>query len=154
MITTQLNITEQLTTIYFTQEWWHHNKLPREEAMKYHSKLYNDGNITVYLKDEEVLGYLEVWRINFEQFGKLICHAPFSAYLQDIKSGNIAYVANTWIAPEHRGGVVYKYLRNSFFINNHSCDYFVGQAMRKRTQPIKVFKKSNLSSKLFNKGVM
>lgn len=149
----QIDIAEQLTNIYFREEWWQSHSMPYEEAIKYHTKLYNQGNIVVYQEDDKVIGYLEVWRINFEQFGKLVCHEHFSAYHEEINRGNIAYVANTWIQPDKRGGYVYKSLRNLFFRNNFMCNYYVGQALRKKTQPIKVFKKSDLSSKLFKTGV-
>lgn len=139
------NIIEQLTNIYYTQEWWQKNKLPFEEAVKYHARLFEKGRIIVYEEEGKVLGYVESWRINYEQFGRIICHNGFSAYLENVNDGNICYVANCWIHPEWRGGNVYKALRLKFFQQNHTCDYFVGEALRKKTQPVKVFKRTDIS---------
>jgi len=83
--------------------------MPYEEAVKYHMKLLDDGNIIYYEENGVLLGYVETWNITYEQFGKLICHAPFSAYLEDVKTGNIAYVANVWVRPDMRQSTSIKY---------------------------------------------
>jgi hypothetical protein len=108
--------------------------------------------IIIYQQEDMVLGYFEVWLINFEQFGRLVAHAPFNQIDEDIISGNLAYVANTWIHPDFRQGAVYKILRNRFFLKCCKCDFFVGSALRKKTQPIKVFTRLQLHSKLFVEG--
>lgn len=142
----------QLIDIYYQYEDWHRSKLPREEAYKYFDKLLKTGNIQVYEQEGRILGYVEVWRINYAQFGRIICHERFSAMDEDISSGNICYLANTWIHPDFRHTNVYKILKLMFFKSNFGCDYFVGSALRKKTQPIKVFKKADLVSKLFKEG--
>ena len=147
MIATQ-SIAEQLSEIYFKEEDWHPFKISYEDAIKYHTKLYNQGNIQIYEIGGTVLGYFEVWYINFEQFGRLVAHAPFNQMDEDVISGKLAYVANTWIHPEHRKGVVYKILRNRFFKMSNKCDYYCGTALRKKTQPIKVFQVNKLKGEL------
>ena len=148
----QTSVVEQLVDVYFKEETWHKNKLDHEEAIKYHTRMLDNGNIICYLEDDKLLGYVEFWRINYEQFGRLVCHAPFSGYLEDVTSGNIAYVANTWIHKDHRFTNVYKEMKKLFFKENSHCDYYVGEAIRKKTGLIKVFAKANLKSRLFKKG--
>ena len=143
------SIASQLTDIYYKYETWHPFKLSYEDALMYHTKLFNQGNIQVYERDGIVLGYFEVWFINFEQFGRLVCHVPFVSMDEDILSGKLAYVAKTWIHPDFRSGVIYKVLRNRFFNMCNHADYYCGSALRKKTQPIKVFKVKDLKSKLF-----
>ena len=140
-----MTIIEQLNDLYYTQETWTKKKISNEEITKYHQRLYDSGNIIVYRELGVILGYVEVWRINFEQFGRLVCHVPFSAYLENVKDGNIAYVANTWIDKNFRRSNVTKYLKDEFFKQNQHCDFFVGEALRKvSSQPIKVFKRKKL----------
>jgi ribosomal protein S18 acetylase RimI-like enzyme len=142
------DVISQLTDIYLSDaEWWHERKLTEEDAKRYFRKLFLQGNIVYYLSelDNELLGYVESWRINFEQFGRLVCHAPFSAYNENVTGGNIAYLANTWIKPEHRRTNVYRVLRLKFFTANYNCEYFVGRALRKKTQPIKVLTRSQIN---------
>ena len=135
-------VIDELIRIYYEEENWHKEKLSRTEAYKYYKKLLEEGRILVYEELGEVIGYVESWKINFEQFGRLVCHAPFCAYKEDINSGNISYVANTWIRKDRRRGNVYKALRLGYYRQNSNCEYYVGSALRKKTQPIKVFKKT------------
>ena len=145
----------QLTNIYLNKEWWvkEEDKLPISVANSYYDKLLNQGNILICEFKGQVLGYVEVWKINFEQFGRIVCHSKFCADGEDILNGNIGYVANVWIDEPYRRSWVTKDLILKFYKFTHDCEYFVGMATRKRTQPIKVFKKSELSSKLFKEGI-
>ena len=146
------SIVSQLVDIYFNEEWWHTTKMPPEQAFNYHQTMLDKGIIQICEQAGIVLGYIEVWKINFEQFGKLICHAPFKAIDEDVISGNIAYLANTFIKKEYRKSYVKKVLKLKFFSYTHNCQYYVGNALRKSTQPVKVFCKDNLQSKLFLEG--
>ena len=146
MIATQ-PIVEQLIDIYLSEEWWHEKKLDRTEADKYFSRLLSTGNIITYSLNGELLGYVEVHRLTFEQWGRIVCHAQFSAYLEDVQHGPVAYVANTYIKPEYRRTNVYKILRLGFFKFTYNCEYFVGHALRKKTQPIKVLRRDKALKK-------
>jgi hypothetical protein len=59
MITTTQTIAEQLTEIYFKEEWWHTTKMSYEEAIKYHQEHLDNGDIVCYIDNYEVLGYYE-----------------------------------------------------------------------------------------------
>jgi len=142
-------IVEQLTEIYFQYENWHEYKLPIEQVLKYHQTMIDKGAIVVYQQDSIVLGYFEAWLINFEQFGRLVAHAPFNQLLENTTDGNLAYVANVWIHPDFRKGAVYKVLRNRFFVKCNHCEYYCGSRLTKLTQPVKVFKVSELVNKLY-----
>jgi len=150
-----MTITDQLTDIYLNKEWWvrEEDKLPIKIAKNYYDKLLKDGNILTCEFDGQILGYVEAWKINFEQFGRIVCHADFCADGEDILNGNIAYVANVWIDKPYRRSWVTKDLILKFYKFTHNCDYYVGLATRKKTQPVKVFKKSELTSKLFREGL-
>ena len=139
------NLVQQLNWIYYTYEHWHKKNLDEADITAYHSKLLDSGNIiTVSESSGELLGYCEFWRINYEQFGRIICGEPFSAIHEDVWAGHIAYVGNTFILPEHRRGQVYKMLRDRFFELNQDCTHFVGHARRKKSEPVKVFKRSQI----------
>lgn len=147
-------IPEQLVDIYLHKEWWvkEEDKLSFEVALRYYTKLYNQGNILTCEIGDEIVGYLEFWKINFEQFGRIICHASFCGDGEDIQNGNIGYVANVWIDEKHRNSWVTKFLKIKFYENTHMCEYYCGMATRKKTQPVKVFRKDSLKSKLFTEG--
>jgi hypothetical protein len=147
-----LSLVSQLTEVYLTKEYWHENKLSKEEADKYHERLLSNGNIITVQDGDILLGYGEFWRITFEQFGRLICHEPFSAFIEDVVSGHICYLANVWVHEDYRTKGVLKQMRNRFFEVNKDCTHFCGEALRKKTQPVKVFKLSNIHLKGDNHG--
>lgn len=138
-------LANQLVDIYFRKdENYHKELLPRDEAIRYHEKLISQGSIITASEGTTLLGFVEVWRITFEQFGRIICGEPFSAFNENILNGYIAYVGDTYIRPEYRDGRVAKRLRNRFFEMNEDCTYFAGNARRKRGGLIKVFKRSEI----------
>ena len=150
---TIMDIINQLVNIYFKYEHWQKNKMPYDIAYAYHKKLYELGNMQIYEEKGKVLGYVEFWLINFEQFGRIICHETFYADGENVIRGNIAFVANVWVDPQYRNSYIIKELKLKFFKNTFHCDYFVGEAIRKTSsQPIKVFRKSDLSNNLFLSG--
>jgi len=149
-----MDIINQLTDIYINYENWHEHKLSEEEARKYFQRLIEKGNIISYTDNGSVVGYVEFWRINYEQWGRIVCGETFSAYTEDIVNGNIAYVANAWIHPDYRRTKIFRMGKMEFFKRNFKCDYFVGEARRKKCGLIKVFKKAELSSKIFKNGTI
>jgi len=142
-----LSVIDQLIEVYKNEEWWIKDKIEDSEIRKYYEKLIDQGNILIYEVEGELLGYIEFWRINFEQFGRIICNDEFSAYIEDINSGNIGYVANVWIKKSHRRSGIMKLLALGFCRKNILCDYFVGRARRKKCEPVKVFNRMDFMNK-------
>lgn len=131
---------DKLIRVYLEEEHWHGNKLSEADAARYFETLIAKDRLIVHLEEGNIAGYVEWWRINFEQFGRLICHEPFFIELEDIETGPICYVANIWIDPKWRRSHVLGCLKEGFFRENESAKFFVGEALRKKTQPVKVFK--------------
>ena len=135
------SIPEQLTYIYLQHEDWHERKLDYGQAILYHDTLINSGNIIVIRDGEKVIGYAEFWRLTFEQFGRVICGEPFSAMQEDVQTGQIAYLANVFVYTEYRKGKAIKMMRERFYDINRLCTHFCGEARRKKSAPVKVFKR-------------
>lgn len=138
---------DDLIRIYLNEELWHKTKLSKEAARRYFETIIKKGRIISYTDKGSVVGYCESWRINYEQFGRIICCESFYPMEEDIENGNIAYLANTFIYPDYRQGKVYVTLRNRFMEQNKECDYFVGEARRKKVGLIKVFKREEIFKK-------
>ena len=141
-----MSLAEQLTNIYLREENWHDTKLSKEDAINYHERIIFSGNCITVEDGDFLVGYCEFWRINYEQFGRIICGERFSALTENITNGYIAYVANTFIRVDYRNGKVYKMLRDRFFEANRDCQYFVGEARRKKAGFIKVFNRKDVQS--------
>ena len=111
MIQIMIPIVEQIADVYSSGgEWTHDKLLPFSRAIRYFSTMIKKGNILTYAEGGKLLGYGEFWRINFEQLGRLVCHASFIATEENTTSGNIAYLAGVWIDPQHRHKNVLKIL--------------------------------------------
>lgn len=145
-------IPEQLTFIYLNLENWHKKKLPEAQANAYHERLLMQGNIITYVNDGILLGYIETWRINTEQLGRIIIGEPIATDTEDILTGPIAYINNMFILADHRNGKVFDLLASMFLAKNHDATHFVACRQGKHQTPVQVYSKSDLI-KLYTKGV-
>jgi hypothetical protein len=141
---THEELAQQITEVYLEAETWHKTKLSKEESIAYHTKLLDLGNIITVCYGNILCGYVEFWRVSFEQFGRIICDEPFSAYTENVQNGQVAYLANTYIKPEYRGVNTIKVMRNRFYEANKFCTHFVGEARRKKSAPVKVYKREDI----------
>ena len=133
-----MRLAEQLTFIYQNLENWHKSKLSEADANMYHERLLMNGNIITIIEDDVVVGYMEVWRINAEQLGRLMCGENISVFEENITNGNIAYVSNGYIIGGHRFSSVANKLQNIFKEKFKECK-FIARERRKNNQPFKVY---------------
>ena len=145
-------IIEQLTKIYHNCEFWHKHKLTKEQSDKYHERLLIQGNILTYIVNGELLGYLEFWRLNFEQFGRVVCNLPIMTDVEDLLNGPIAYISNMYITPDDRDGMAFNVLASMFLSRNKDAQYFTAFRRTKKSQPVQVYKREDLM-KLYTKGI-
>lgn len=140
-----MDIIKQLVDIYLNKETHYvHAKMSEEEAFKYYEIMFNRGNIIIWEEEGRVIGYVETWLLSFEQFGRMLCLDRFAATEENLQDGNIAYLASIYIEPEHRQGTVVKTLKAEWLRKHFKCEYFVGEARRKKHQPLKVFNRKNI----------
>lgn len=116
----------------------------------YHNTLLFKDRIVYAEQDGELLGYVESWRINFDQFGRKLCGEEVNIEQEDIETGKICWVNNVTIRPDARRGLTIEALRNKFYIQNIDCKYVVGERNGKKHRPVKVFKMREL---LINKAI-
>jgi hypothetical protein len=103
------------------------------ELCAYFIALDHRKNLIVELDYEfEVIGFIELWRINYEQLGRIMVHGLIDAREEDTSSGSICFLANLAIHPEHRNGPVADILRHRFFKENYTCQFFCGDSRRKK----------------------
>ncbi len=130
-------ISELITENYLSNnEPWHKNKLSYEEAVEYHNRLLLQGNIIYSILDDKLEGYIEVWKIDYKQLGRLICASKFYVYDENITDGNVAYIANMWIKNEETRKILFK----EFFYKFGECEFLAGE----RTNRNNAFKVYNM----------
>ena len=113
--------------------------------------LLEQGRLVWHREEERVVGVVESWRLDFDQWGRKVCHEPVDIHTENIITGPVCYFANVIILPGHRTSGVVRILRDLFFHQNRDAEFFVGLALRKKTQPIKVFRASELSQARFGR---
>lgn len=138
----------ELKRFYKTIDVQTDHPMSDSEIDRYHAYLLSNNAISMVFEGERLLGYVSYYRINYEQLGRLVCQLPFNAIQEDIVSGNILYLIDITIDPEYRGTKVIKELKQMFFERNADCEFFIGHAIyKKRSQPIRVFKKTEIMQK-------
>lgn len=147
-----MNYIEQMTEVYLKEEYWHKNKLTKAQADQYHERLLIQGNILTYIKGDQLLGYVEFWRLDFDQLGRLVCKDSIITDVEDILNGPIAYVNNMWISKGERHGEAFEILGSMFLSKNSDAEYFVAFRQVKKNQPIKVYSRRDIM-KLYTKGI-
>lgn len=145
-------IVSQLTNVYLNQESWHKNKLSKEESDEYHERLLVQGNIITYVLEGKLCGYVEYWRINAEQLGRIILGIPILTDVENILDGDIAYINNMWIDDKHRNGEAFKILASMFLVKNKDAKFFVACRNLKNNKPVQVYTRQELI-RLYTKGV-
>lgn len=145
-------IVEAITNIYLNKENWHKNKLSKEQSDDYHERLLLQGNILTYVKDGELIGYLEFWRINTEQLGRIVCGIPVYTDEEDILNGDIAFINNMWINESSRHGETFELLASMFLSRNKDAEFFVAMRRLKNNHPIQVYRRNELI-KLYTRGI-
>lgn len=116
-------------------------KMTDAELVQFYNVLIDKDRLVTFDDGEKLLGYVESWRINFEQFGRILCGCRWAIAEEDINTGNICFIANTTIDPEARFSEVYRAMARQIFAKNKECEFFAGQARRKKHSPVKVFKR-------------
>ena len=113
-------------------------KNPDEQINEYHKKMIDRNEAIFKIDGDKLLGYCEYWLLNFEQFGRSICE-NYNPH-DEIHDGKLCYLANVCIPDDSdnktRDGLKLELFERVLL----KCDYFVGNALRKRHHPISVFK--------------
>ena len=68
----QEDLIEALIKVYYEEEYWCKNKMSKEEIKKYYELLFKRDRIITYVKDGELIGYAESWRITEEQLKRIL----------------------------------------------------------------------------------
>jgi hypothetical protein len=130
------------------------SSLTDEELAKYYKLMDSQDNLIVECDSEgEIIGFCEIWRINYDQLGRIMVHGVIDARHEDTVSGSICFVANLAILPYYRMNGVFDLMKHKFFIQNYNCEYFCGDSRRRsHHHTFNLYKRNEFIQK-FNKGV-
>lgn len=117
--------------------------LDHNEAIKYFERLMINGNIITYIKDDELCGFLEWWRISDNQFGRLCCNMTLS-HDEDLLNGNIALITRMYIIPDLRNTETFINLGREFLSKNINATHYAAMQMQKKHKPLQVYTRSEI----------
>jgi ribosomal protein S18 acetylase RimI-like enzyme len=104
--------------------------------------------------EQNILGFIEFWRITYQQLGYIMCHGLIDARYQNTEDGSICFLANLAIHPDFERTNVAKLLRDRFFMENYKCELFVGDSRRRvHHHTFNVYKRTEIMSKYLTKEV-
>jgi len=139
----QMKIIEKITEIYENILPKNPIMLPHLEALEYFERLIMNGNIITYVKDGELLGFIEFWRITPEQFGKVCC-GMILAHEEDLLTGEICLITRMYITPDMRNSEVFINMGREFLSKNITSSYFVALQQHKHHKPIQVYTRDEI----------
>lgn len=117
--------------------------LPHDEATKYFERLFMNGNIITYIKDGELLGFLEFWRITNEQFGRICCNQTLS-HDENLTDGNICLITRMYITPTMRNGETFINMGHEFLNKNLTATHYAAMQFNKHHKPLQVYTREKI----------
>jgi len=117
--------------------------LSHEEAIKYFERLLMNGNIITYVKNDELCGFLEFWRISKEQFGRLCCNETLS-HDEDLLNGSVALITRMWITPDLRNAETFITMGREFLSKNIDATHYAAMQMHKPHKPLQVYTRDQI----------
>jgi len=139
-----LNIIDQLIQFHRGEWFQAHDKQTDEQLRLYFETMVRKNRMIFAMQGDEVLGYAESYRLDYAQFGRLVCGEDIVVDREDVETGPIAYLANVHVKEAHQSSWPIKYLKLEFFKQNYTASYFCGYAERKKHRPWKIFKRQQL----------
>lgn len=138
-----MNIIEKITDIYENVLPKNPIMLSHEEALKYFERLMMNGNIITYVRDGELLGFIEYWKITYEQFGRLCCNLTLT-HDDDLNNGNICLITRMYIVPDLRNAETFINLGRTLLENNKEITHYAAMQFQKKHKPIQVYTKEEV----------
>ena len=135
-----MELIDELIRVYYEEEDWIKNKLPREEIRKYYEYVLDKDKIIFCTNKQGLVGYLEYWRVTEEQLNRILLGKPFHIADENIDDGEFCYIQSIWINKQDRDGVILNEFKRELYKRIDGCLYLVGEEY-KRDSRIKLFNK-------------
>jgi len=117
--------------------------LSEQEATEYFERLMMNGNIITYVKDGELLGFLEFWRCSEEVFGKVCLGLPIS-HDTDLVNGPVCMISRMYIVPDLRNAETFITIGREFLNRNLTATHYVALQAHKKHKPLQVYNRNEI----------
>lgn len=117
--------------------------LAHDETVKYFTRLFMNGNIITYVKDGELLGFMEYWRITNEQFGRICCNQTLQ-HEEDLINGNVCLITRMWITPTLRNGETFLNMGRELLSKNTTATHYAAMQTQKKHKSLQVYNREQI----------
>lgn len=138
-----MTIVERLVEIYNEITVESPFKLKGQEALDYFERLLMNGNVITYIQDGELLGFIEFWRLSYDQWGR-ICSNLTLTHDEDLIEGPVCLITRMWIKQDLRNGEAFLYLGRIFLDKNKDTTHFAAQQPLKRHKPLQIYSRDEV----------
>lgn len=138
-----MNILEQIVRIYDEITLESPCKIKGQECIEYFERLMMNGNVITYIVDGELQGFLEFWRLSYDQWGR-VCSNLTLAHEEDLIHGPVCLITRMWIKPDLRNGETFLYLGRTFLEKNKDTEHFASQQPRKKHKPLQIYTRAEV----------
>jgi len=138
-----MDIIERITYIYENNLPKCPIMLPHSEGIQYFTRLMMNGNIITYIQDGELLGFIEYWRVNMEQFGRICCNLTLT-HDEDLNSGEICLITRMYIIPDMRNAHTFIHLGSQLLAKNRDADFYAAMQFHKKHKPLQIYTRDQI----------
>ena len=87
---------------YFNKEKFHRKLLSHNDAALYFSRAIATKNIVFEVIDQNIVGYLEIWRLDKEQLAKIVNYENIDSLHENLTRGEFVFIAGLYIDKAYR----------------------------------------------------
>jgi hypothetical protein len=138
-----MTIVERISEIYDEITLDSPCKLHGQERWDYFERLLMNGNIITYSVDGELQGFLEFWRLSYDQWGR-ICANLTLTHEEDLLEGPVCLITRMWIKPDLRNGETFIFLGRAFLERNKDTVHFAAMQEHKRHKPLQIYSREQV----------
>ena len=133
-----MTIAERISEIYDEITPSYQLKIYGQERLDYFERLLMNGNIITCIVDGELQGFLEFWRLSYDQWGR-VCANLTLTHDEDILNGPVCLITRMWIKPDLRNGETFLHLGRTFLERNKDTVHFAAMQEHKRHKPLQIY---------------
>ena len=102
-----------------------------------------NGNVITYVQDGELLGFIEFWRLDFSQWGR-ICANMTLTHDENLTEGPVCLISGMWIKQDLRNGETFLFLGRTFLEKNKDAEHFSAMQAHKHHKPLQVYSRNEV----------
>jgi len=123
---------------YLTDEKHDYPHLNEVDSIKYFNYVNENGYFVCEYEGNTLIGYMEVWRLEYSQLCHLMSDMPFCIYDEQLRDGPICFISNYFVVEGHRNKDVHRKLEWKLY-KEHGDFAFLAYKRQERFTGVKIY---------------